>query len=243
MRLKLEEPKKLGKAIEIVSELVTEVRIKLSDFGLSITAMDPANVAMISFKIPKSAFSEFEAGEEVLGVNLDDLKKILKRAGTKSTLILEKTQDSNKLEINIQDRIKRNFTLMLIEIDSEDKEMPQLEFAASVELKSEDLIESIEDASVVADACSFQVSENNFIIESKGMNSARSEFSGDEAQIEAENCKSRYSLEYLEKFMKAAKITDKTRIKFANDHPLKLEFRTEHLVLDFILAPRIETEE
>ncbi len=241
MLLKLENPTLLSKAVDIISELVTEVRIKVSEYGLSITAIDPANVAMVEFKAPKSAFSQFETDPEVLGINLDSLKRILKRCGSGSSLILEKRD--NLLNILIQDRIKRNFSLNLIEIESEDKEMPNLDFSSRVELNSVDLIDSVEDCSVVADACSFVIEENKFIIEARSLNSARSEFSGDEASIQAENCRSKYSLEYLIKFIKASKLCEKTVLNFANDHPLKMNIKTPGIELNFILAPRVETED
>jgi len=241
MLVKLDNPALLSKTIELISELVTEVRIKINEFGMSITAIDPANVAMIGFKLPKSAFSQFEAGNDVLGVNLDNLKQILKRSGSGSSLILEKKE--NLLEIQIQDRIRRNFSLALIEVESEDKELPNLEFSSRVELDSIDLIASVEDCLVVADACSFIIQDGKFIIEAKGLNSARSEFSGDEAKIQAENCKSRYSLEYLQKFIKGAKLSDKTILNFADDHPLRMDIRTSDMELSFILAPRVETED
>lgn len=241
MLLKLEDPSKMSKAIEVISDLVTEVRIKVNEFGMSITAIDPANVAMVSFKLPRSAFSQFEAGDEVLGVNLDNLKQILKRCGTGSSLILEKQE--NLLKIKIYDRIKRDFTLNLIEIEKEDKEIPNLEFSSRVELDSKDLIDALEDCLVVSDACSFIIEDGRFILEAKGLNSARSEFSGDEAQIQAENCKVRYSLEYLQKFMKSAKICDRTILRFAHNNPLRVDFKTEHMELNFILAPRVETED
>lgn len=254
MLVKLENPLLLSKIIEIISELVIEVRIKVNEYGMSITAMDPANVAMVSFKLPKSAFSQFETGNESLGINLDSLKRILKRCGSGSSLILEKKE--NLLDIQIQDRIKRNFKLSLIEIESEEKDMPSLEFSSKVEMNSIDLIDSIEDCMVVADACSFIIKDGKFIIEARGLNSAMSEFSGDEAKIgaayageasrepsEAENCKARYSLEYLQKFIKGAKLCEKTILNFANDHPLKMGFRTESMELSFILAPRVETED
>jgi len=241
MLVKLENPASLSKAVEIISELVSEVRIKVNEFGLSITAIDPANVAMIGFKLPKSAFSQFETGEEVLGINLDSLKQILKRCGSGSSLIIEKKE--NMLSIRIQDKIKRNFMLSLIDIESEEKEMPNLEFSSMVEVNSPDLISSVEDCAIVDDACSFIIQDGKFIIEAKGLNSAMSEFSGDEAKIEAENCKSRYSLEYLQKFMKGSKLTEKTILKFANDHPLRIDIRTGQMELSFILAPRVETED
>jgi proliferating cell nuclear antigen len=241
MKIKLNEPLLLSKAIDLISELVTEVRLRVSEFGVSITATDPANVCMVNFKIPKSSFSIFESEDDALGVNLDNLKKILKRCGSGSALTLEKVD--NQLEILIEDKIKRNFSLGLIEIEREEKEIPNLEYSASIEISSEDLISSIEDCSVVSDVCSFIVSEGKFIIESKEINSARTEFSGDEVKIDAEDCKSRYSLEYLGKFIKGAKLFEKININFATDHPLKVGMKTEHVEMKFILAPRVETED
>lgn len=239
MKIKLENAGALSKSVELISELVTEVKIKINEFGLSITAIDPANVALVSLKIPKKAFSEFESGNESLGVNLDSLKRILKRSG--GQLTLEKKE--NLLHIQMDDRIRRNFVLSLIDIESEDKEMPSLEYSARIELKSQDLIDSVEDCIVVADACSFIVKEDKYIIEAKGLNSARTEFSSDEANINAESCKARYSLEYLQKFIKASKLSEKTVLNFANDHPLKMDVRTENMEISYILAPRVENDD
>ena len=241
MLVRLEDPSLLSKVIEVISELVTEVRIKFNEFGMSITAIDPANVAMVSFRLPKSAFSQFETGNDVLGINLDSLKRILKRSGSGTPLTLEKKE--NFLNIQIQDRIRRNFGLNLIEVESPEKEIPSLEYSTRVEISSPDLVSSVEDCVVVSDSCSFGIDKGAFVIESKGINSARSEFSGDEAKIEAEPCKSKYSLEYLQKFMKGVKLCEKTILHFANDHPLKIDIRTEHMELNFLLAPRVETED
>jgi proliferating cell nuclear antigen len=241
MLVRLEDPSLLSKIIEVISELVTEVRIKVNEFGMSITAIDPANVAMVRFKLPKSAFSQFESENEVLGINMDSLKKILRRCNSGTSLILEKKE--NFLNIQVQDRIRRNFSLNLIEIEGQEKEMPTLDYSARVETSSPDLISAIEDCIVVSDACSFKINKGEFVIEAKGLNSARSEFSKDEAKIEAEECKSKYSLEYLQKFMKGAKLCEKTILNFANDHPLKIDIRTEHMELNFLLAPRVETED
>ncbi|MCA9487990.1 MAG: proliferating cell nuclear antigen (pcna) [Nanoarchaeota archaeon] len=241
MLVKLENPQLFSKSIDLISELVLEVRLKFNEFGMSITAIDPANVAMISFRIPKSAFSTYELDNEVLGVNLDSLKKILKRTGSKSSLIMKRNE--NMLEINIEDRIRRSFTLNLIEIETEEKELPEWEFSSVVEITSSDFIDSIEDCAVISDACSFIIEDGKFILEAKELNSARSEFSSDEAKIEAENCKSRYSLEYLQKFAKGSKLFEKTILNFANDHPLRIDLKSESLSLSFILAPRMETED
>jgi len=245
---KLDEPKILSDIIAIISELVIEVRIKVNKQGMSIIAIDPANVALVSFKLPKEAFSQLEVEEEVIGVSLDNLKSILKRSRPGSSLIFQ-TED-NLLRIELQDKIKREFKLSLIDIETEEKTMPNLEFTSRVELPGVDLSESIEDCSIVADACTLVAKQNKFAIEAKGsLNSAKSEFSSDEIKIEIKpgeentEIRGRYSLEYLQKFIKAAKITEKAIINFSSNYPLKLEFKTPRMELAFVLAPRVETED
>ena len=241
MLLKLDNPKLLSDAIGIISELVTEVRIKVNSDGLSIIAIDPANVALVSFKLPASAFSAFETKEEIIGVSLDSLKSVLRRCGIGSNLIMQ-TED-NILRVEIHDKIKRIFKLALINIEQEEKTMPSLEFNCKVDMPSIDLSDAIEDCSVVADACSFIIKEGKFVVEAKGLHSTRSEFSGDEAKIQGESGKAKYSLEYLQKFIKACRLADKAGINFSDDYPLKLEFKGEGFDLAFILAPRVETED
>lgn len=241
MLIKLENPFLLARVVDIVSELVTEVRLKFSEMGMSLVAMDPANISMVIFKVPRSVFSQFDTNNEVLGINLDNLKQILRRCNAGSSLTME-TKD-NLVKISIQDRIKRNFTLNLVEVESEERNIPNLEFTSVVEMNSVDLVNSIEDCAIVADACTFKIKEGKFIVEAKSLNSAMSEFSGDEAKIQAEDCKSKYSLEYLQKFMKGAKLCEKSVLKFAEDHPLRVDFKTSEIELSFILAPRVETED
>ncbi len=246
MLLKLNDPKLLSDIITIISDLVLEVKIKVNRQGLSIIAIDPANVALVSFKLPSEVFSQIEVEEEILGVSLESLKSVLRRCSPGSSLILQ-TED-NILKIQIQDKIKREFKLSLIDIEAEEKTMPNLEFTSKVEMSSIDLAESIEDCNIVADACSFIAQQNKFTIEAKGsLNSAKADFSSDEVRIEVKpgekDIRGRYSLEYLQKFIKATRLTEKTIINFSSDYPLKLEFKTPRMELAFVLAPRVETED
>jgi len=241
MLIKLDEPRLLSDAISIISELVTEVRIRVDKNGLSIVAIDPANVALVNFKLPPNVLSHFEANEEVIGVNLDNLKSVLKRCEPGSSLTMH-TEDS-MLIMNITGKIKRNFNLSLIDVQGEEKAPPQLEFTSKILMSSIDFQEVIEDCSIVADSCSFAVKEGKFIVEAKGLNSAKAEFSGDEVKIEQGlEAKSRYSLEYLQKFMKAGKLADHVLISFSDDYPLRLEYKNPRMELGFVLAPRVENE-
>lgn len=241
MRLKLDSPKIFSDIVSIISELVTEVKLKITKEGLGLTAIDPANVAMVFFNIPADLFSEFQVEkDEILGINLDNLKAVLRRCSPGSALTLEKIDNTLKLGIN--DKIKRDFTLSLIELDAEEKELPQWEFDSVIRIDSSSFAEVIEDCLIVSDACSFIAEPAKFTVEASGLNSSRAEFSADEVEIASGNSKARYSLEYLNKFIKGAKISSHAKINFSKDHPMRIDFLTGNVLLSFILAPRIEQD-
>jgi len=238
MILRLDDPKLMSDAIGVVSEIVSEVRIKLLEDGMSIIAVDPANVALVIFKLPRTSFAEYEVGSDSWGVNLDDLKKILKRAGAAASITFEEVE--GKLKITIFDKIKRTFSLSLIEVTAEDKEIPELNFAARVEMASTGFAQAVEDANVVADSCAFAIKDGVFSVEGSGnLNSAKAEFSGSEMEIFG-NGRSKYSLEYLMKFIKASKLCGEVVVNFSDDYPLRLDFPGERMGVGFVLAPRVE---
>ena len=243
MQLKLENPKLFTDLVTIISELVTEVKLKVTKEGLSLTAIDPANVAMVYFRMPSDLFASFLIDKDhILGVNLEILKAVLRRCKLGSVLTMER--EDNMLKLGIQDKVKRDFALALLDIESEDKEMPTWEFKSVVKMDSTGFTEVIEDCSIVSDACSFIAEPNKFIVEAHGaLNSARAEFSGEEIEIYSDKSMARFSLEYLSKFTKGAKISARTTLSFSDNHPMRIDFPTANVMLSFVLAPRIEQED
>lgn len=243
MLLRLDNPKLFSDVIGIISELVSEVKIRVNKEGVHIVAIDPANVAMTVFVLPAKAFSQLEVEEENLGVNLENLKAVLRRCSFSSSLVMR--TEENQLKLEILDRIKREFSLTLIDLDKKDKPVPSLEFSTKVELNSLDFSEAVEDCAIVADSCSFESNSDKFSISAKGpLNSAHLNYSSDEVYIESPSpVKSKYSIEYLQKMIKGAKLTEKVILNFSNDYPLKLEFNAPLMSLSFILAPRVESED
>ncbi|HLC53678.1 MAG TPA: proliferating cell nuclear antigen (pcna) [Candidatus Nanoarchaeia archaeon] len=241
MLLKLENPKLFSDLIGIISGLVTEVRLKVTKEGVHLTAIDPANVAMVYFKMPADLFAQYDLQkDEILGVNLDNLTAVLKRCKPGSSLTLMK--EDNALHIGIHDRIKRDFTLALLDIDAEEKEMPQWEFKSVIKMDADVFAEVVEDCLVVADACTFFAEPTKFIVEAHGLNSARAEFSTDEVEIYSDKSKARFSLEYLNKFVKGGRVSNRVTLSFSEDHPMRIDFPTGNVMLSFVLAPRIEQD-
>ncbi|HLC54405.1 MAG TPA: proliferating cell nuclear antigen (pcna) [Candidatus Nanoarchaeia archaeon] len=242
MLLKLDDARFFGTLIGIISELVTEVRLKITKEGMHLVALDPANVAMVHFHIPAELFSQFSIEkDEILGINLDNLNSVMRRCSLGSSIIL--AREENTLRITIQDKIKRDFTLALISVEGEDRELPTWEFKSVIKMDAQTFVEVVEDCLVVSDACTFSAEQNKFVVEARGLNSARIEFSSDEVEIYSDVSSARFSLEYLSKFMKGAKIANKVEINFSDNHPMRINFPTGKVMLSFVLAPRIEQDD
>lgn len=238
MKVTLEKPSVFTEVIGIISELVSEIKLKFNSDGLQIIAIDPTNAALLLFKLPAAAFSHYEvAGEEIIGISLDDFKQVLRRGRQESLSLATKEE---RLLVNFGEA-KKSFVLSLINIEEEERKEPELKFTASLKIDSSRFQEAVEDCSVVSDSILFGLSEKGFVLDAKSsLHEASVKLLSDAFP---ENVKSRYSLDYLQKMVKAARLADDVKIQFSDDYPLKLQYASpEKAELSFILAPRVETE-
>ncbi|MBL7054877.1 proliferating cell nuclear antigen (pcna) [Candidatus Woesearchaeota archaeon] len=248
MRLTLAEPKYLKESISIISDLVNEARFKVTSEAIELVAMDPANVAMVIFKLLSSAFTEYSVKEDVeIAINLGNLKQILRRASPNDMLTLE-TGSENKLKVELRSGTVRTFSLPIIELEEKQQKIPELKFPVTITTTPTILSEAIEDADIVAESVTFMAEAGKFSVNAEGdLSQANIEIkSGEDTKIEiegSEKIKSKYSIEYLKKMMNASKLSSKVTINFNKDYPLKLEYKTvDKVMLSFILAPRVENE-
>jgi len=248
MKLSLAEPKYLKDSISIISELVSEARFRVTPDAIELVAMDPANVAMVIFKLLSSSFVEYDVKKEVeLAINLSNFKQILRRAKPNDILTLEFGSE-NKLKIQLKSNTTRTFSLPIIELEEKDQKVPELKFPITIKTSSSILNEAIEDADIVAESVSFVVEKDKFSIEASGdLSNAVIEIKSDkETTVTSEikeKVKAKYSIEYLKKMITGSKLADEVTIKFNKDYPLKIEYTSvDKVMLAFILAPRVEND-
>ena len=248
MKLVLTEPKLFINGISIVSELVQEVKIVVTPAGLEIVAMDPANVAMVVFRMQPRCFTEYAVQEkEEVAVNLASVKQILKRSRGDDVLTLETTEEA-KLQIKMTGKNMRSFSLPTLEIDEKEQKVPDLDFPVKVNTTATMITQAIEDVSVVAESVTFLVDNNKLCVKAEGdLSKAFIEIKPDEETLidvkgDAKP-KAKYSLEYLKKMIAGGKIAEKIELSFNSDYPMKLEYAIpDSISLSFILAPRVEND-
>ena len=234
-------------SIETISDIIDEGIFEVSDDGISLVATDRAMVAVVDFEMKKDAFEEFNLeGETKIGLNMPNLVSICKRIKPEDKLILKLDNKDNKLNLIFKGLSERRFSVPIIDV-SEDDVPPtdELDFPLSVEILSNVLKEGISDAEVVADSVKFRADKDFFGMRAEG------DMSDTELKLingETENLKitgkehveSRFPIDYLKRMIKASKIAPRTTINLGNDYPLKLEFGTDKVKMNFVLAPRVE---
>ncbi len=244
MKLTLADTKFLKESVNIISELVTEVRFDVKKDAFELVAMDPANVAMVVYRLFSSAFVEYKTSEESITINLNDLKQVFRRIKPADTLTLE--EKDSKLLVTLKGTSKREFSLPLIDLEEKEQKVPELSFTATITTQSSVLSDAVEDVDIIGESVAL-VAENDLlkISSSNDLSKADIEVVADEdTKISAEEkTTSKYSIEYLKKMITASKLCDDVTIKFSNNYPLQLEYKlVDKMSLQFILAPRVDND-
>jgi proliferating cell nuclear antigen len=247
MKLSLAEPSYLRDSITIISDLVNEARFKITKEGIELVAMDPANVAMVIYKLLSSSFTEYELDEPVqIAINLNNLKQVLKRA--KQNDMVSLSLGDNTLKIELKSNTTRTFNLPIIEIEEKEQKIPELKFPVEINTVCSVLDEAVEDACIVAESLAFEADGKKLNITAEGdLSNVKIEVKEDDAtKIKMDGSskiRAKYSIEYLKKMIGASKLAENVTIRFNKDYPLKLEYKeVDRLLLSFILAPRVEND-
>lgn len=248
MKLSLNDSTILKDSITVISDLVNEARFKIKKDYIELIAMDPANVAMVIFKMLSSAFTDYHIDQEKeIAINLSNLKQILRRAKANDILTLEMPEE-NKLQITLKSSSIRTFQLPLLDFEEREQKIPNLSFPCKVIMPSNLLSEAIEDSSVAAESVTFGIEGNKLTIDAEGdLTKANIQLEqNQDIKISTETkakIKSKFSIEYLKKMMAGSKLSDNVEINLNQDYPLKLDYKVmDKLILSFVLAPRMEND-
>ncbi len=236
---------KLKDTIESVSTLVDEAKFKINPDGISVRAVDPANVAMVSLDIAKDAFDSFEATEGELGIDLTKLNGIMEMADKSDNIELDLDETAHKLVVRMRGL---SYTMSLLDPSSIRKEpkVPSLDLPVRIIIKGEDMKRAIKAAEKVSDYMSMGTRGEIFFMEAEGdTDNVRIEMTKEQLiDIKSGEAKSLYSLDYLADISKILGKASEVTIDLGKDYPLKIRFKIAegHGEVSYMLAPRVESE-
>ena len=237
----------LQDALDSVSVLVDECKIRLNEDALSIRAVDPANVGMVDLTLEAAAFESYDADGGVIGVNLARLEDIAGMAGSGDLIHLKLDEETRKLHIEIDGL---SYTLALIDPESirQEPDIPELDLPAEIVVEGAQLDRGVTAADMVSDHIRLRVAEADeaFLIEAEGdtddvdLELAREDL----IALTAGPADSLFSLDYLKDMNKAIPGDAEVTVELGEEFPVKLHYGFGEGLgqVTFMLAPRIQSD-
>ena len=234
-------------ALDSVSVLVDECKIRLNEEELSIRAVDPANVGMVDLTLEAAAFESYDADGGVIGVNLARLEDIAGMANSGDLIHLELDEETRKLHIEVDGL---SYTLALIDPDSirQEPDIPDLDLASEIVVEGAQLDRGIKAADMVSDHIRLRVDEADeaFFIEAEGdTDDVNLKLDREDLiALSAGAADSLFSLDYLKDMNKAIPADAEVTVELGEEFPVKLHYGFAEGLgnVTFMLAPRIQSD-
>lgn len=248
----------LKKLLESIKDLVTEANFDCSSAGMSLQAMDSSHVSLVALFLRKEGFELYRADRNIsLGINLQNMAKILKCSGTDDVITLKAEDNGDQVEFMFESpKQTRNshFQLKLMDIDSEHLGIPDTEYKCIVKMPSAEFKRICSEITVIGDTVKISASKDGVKFSVAGdmgtgsitcKQNAAVDDEKDAVQIKLEEEVSlTFALRYLNSFAKATPLSTMVSLKMSPDVPLVVEYAIEDIGhIRYYLAPKIEEEE
>jgi len=241
----------LRACVETITAIVDEGKLRITEEGLKLRAVDPANVAMISFVLQRDAFDDFQfsvesEGDTEIEIGMDFMKLIgILGIGGREDVELKLDENAQKLYTRMG---SLDYTLSLLDPSSLRKEpkVPELEFPAKVIIETEEFRRTIRAAEKIGENIVLGVDGEEFYMEAEGeMDKLRLGLSKEQLiDLTPETVSSLYSLEYISSMSKGISHAENITLNLGKNYPLQMDFALAEgkVKVSYLLAPRIESE-
>jgi proliferating cell nuclear antigen len=256
MEARLENPVLFRKILDAMRELVEEGNIDCNQSGLSMQAMDTSRVALAAMYLSRDGFDSYTCNENItLGLNLGSIQKILKCGDSNDVLTLKHADDTSELKFQFErDGRCFEFSMALMDIETERLAIPESEPEASITLASSEFQRICKDLTQFGDTVKVNVSPKTVTFSVAGQTgqgaitlSSFDSTKGDkQVEIKASTkVEASFALRYLNLFAKAAPLADSVKLDLSADKPLMalFELPDEAGFIRYYLAPKAEDED
>jgi len=226
--------------------LVDEARIRVTEDGLTVRAVDSANVAMDDLELEAAAFESFEASPGTLGLNLDRLADPVRLASKDDLVQLFLDPESGKL-IVVVDGLRYSMACINSRTIRAEPTLPEFDLPAAVTVDRDTLQRGVKAADLVADHVRIRMEADGdaLVIEADGDTDAVTlELDGDDIEIlAAGEASTLFSLDYCKKLVQTIPAGTPVTLTLGEDFPLILSYELADGdgTITRMLAPRIET--
>jgi len=237
----ISDTKSWKSSVDAIAALIDEGTLNINENGFKLRAMDPSQIALVDFELPKSAFEKYKLDKEVsIGIDFSELSKITKRC-----------KPEDKIEFSLNSRFTmiftgettRRFDISVIESTSSPPKEPDIDFTAEIKMGANILKEALKDAEQVSNHVALIVDKEFSIAAEGDTGSADIKISSDTilGMDVKEKTRAVFSLDQLNNLLRASDQGSIVQLKLRTDAPLRLEYAIGDGRVIYYLAPRIES--
>ncbi len=244
--IKIDDARYWKNCVDAIDSLVDEGAFSISPDGVSLKAMDPSGISMVSFFMPNKAFSKYEVDKTTaVGVNLDNLSKILNSSRANEQLVMK--EDGNKFALEfVGQNSRRRYKLPLIDVRKNPDKEPSVAFESLVEVKGDSLKEILKDANLLSSYINFKTDKGTFKVIAKGDAGELEEEHMDNAEFinkleVTKATSSTFNLEYLTKIVGPCPANSPIAISLKTEEPVKIDYSIGDAKVSYYLAPYMES--
>jgi len=158
--------------IDSIKDLVDAANFECSPGGISIQAIDTSHVALVALLLKADGFAMYNCSRSnVLGINLQNLSKILKTTESTDSITLRHEDDSDIITLvcdSVDNSKVSEYQLKLMEIEAENMGIPDLEYKTFLSLPSADFQKICRDMTIFGDTVTIQVSKEGVKFSASG---------------------------------------------------------------------------
>ena len=227
----------LRSSVEALSSFIPEGNFRFNDKGIHFRAMDPSQVLLVDYMMEKSLFDSFSVEPCFVGMNLEELRKIVSRALPDDHVTISISE--SECLLSLKGELERAFRLPLIDLAEDEIKLPDVKFDARVEINARLLRESLKDASLFSSSVVVRTKGDRFMLESKGsagaLNVNSSHNNGVKVRAKADVF-SKYSLSYFQNIVKEASADSTIVLELKSDSPVKVSYMIGNSEIRYYLA-------
>jgi proliferating cell nuclear antigen len=240
-------PKQL---LDALTPLVNECKMHFNDGGVTVRAVDAANVAMVDAHLSAAAFESYESpGAVTQGVNLDAMSDRISVGGGSDLVNLSLDMESRKLNIDV-DNIQQAMALIDPDAIRQEPDLPDLDLPNDAVLEGAQLDAAVSAVDMVSDHVDVvgDVAGGTVEFVGRGDTDETVVTYGPEDAIDVsgvvEDTKSIYSLEFIEAFVDPIPSDADVTLSFGDEFPLWLEWSAleGEFTVTQMVAPRIQSK-
>ncbi len=234
--------KQLVTVLEALGNIVDEALFRFAQDGLTVKALDPAQIALIVIRMPSEAFLEYNIEKDLeVGVNVNNLVKTLPKPKKGDKFVFKANEEF--YEVIIEGISTKRYKYRSIEVSAQEVGEITPEFKVSALVVARAFKEALKDLKG-AGTITFVAEDDQYLYLKALEVSAEARLSrvgGSILEMEVkEPSRANYDEDYILKVLNLTGVTDAVNIKFGNDVPLYLSFTlVEGGSVEYLLAPKM----